>query len=147
MKQGRSRVKRYGYIFTCLTVRAIHIEVANTLNTDSTMSALRRFICLRVCSEEIRSGCGTNFTRADKELKEATEGWNQQRIDGFCAQKGIQWIFNPPGAGHMGGAWERMIRSVRQILEALLKEQVVYDEELHTVLTEATNILSSRPLT
>ena len=55
--------------------------------------------------------------------------------------------FNPPGAGHMGGAWEGMIRSVRQILEALLKEQVVYDEELHTVLTEATNILSSRPLT
>ena len=47
----------------------------------------------------------------------------------------------------MGGAWERMIRSVRQILKALLKEQVVCDEVLHTVRTEATNILSSRPLT
>jgi len=80
-------------------------------------------------------------------LKEAIEEWNQQRIDGFCAQKGIQWIFNPPGASHMGGARERMIRSVRQILKALLKEQVGCDEVFHTVLTEATNILSSRPLT
>ena len=47
----------------------------------------------------------------------------------------------------MGGAWERMIRSVRQILKALLKEQVVNDEVLSTVVTEATNILNSRPLT
>ena len=80
----------------------------------------------------IRSDCGTNLTKADKELKEAIEKWNQQRIDGFCAQRGIQWIFNPPGASHMGGAWERMIRSVHQILKALLKEQVLYDEVLHT---------------
>ena len=45
-----------------------------------------------------------------------------------------------------GGEWERMIRSVRKILRALLKEQVVCDEVLSTVLTEATNILNSRPL-
>ena len=114
---------------------------ANTLNTDSMINALRRFICLRGYPEEIRSDCGTNFTKADKELKEAIEEWNQQRIDGFCAQRGIQWIFNPPGT------WERMIRSVRQILKVLLKEQVVCDELLHTVLAEATNILNSRPLT
>ena len=120
VKQGRSRVKRYGCIFTCLTVRAIHIEVANTLNTDSMINALRRFICLRGYPEQIRSDCETNFTKADKELKEAIKEWNQQRIDGFCAQRGIQWIFNPPGASHMAGAWERMIRSVRQILKVLL---------------------------
>ena len=40
-----------------------------------------------------------------------------------------------------------MIRSVCQILKALLKEHVVSGEVLSTVLTEATNILNSRPLT
>ena len=40
-----------------------------------------------------------------------------------------------------------MIRSTRQILLALLKEQVVSDEALLTVITEASNILNSRPLT
>ena len=40
----------------------------------------------------------------------------------------------------MGGAWERMIRSVRQILKAILKEQLVSDEVLSTVMSEAVNI-------
>ena len=106
VKQRRSRVKRYGCIFTCLSVRAIHIEVANTLNTDSMINALRRFISLRGCPEEIRSDCGTNLTKADKELKEAIEEWNQQGIDGFCAQRGIQWIFNPPGQAK----WEEHVK-------------------------------------
>ena len=47
----------------------------------------------------------------------------------------------------MGGAWERMIRSVKRILKAILKEQLVSDEVLSTVMAEAVNILNSRPLT
>ena len=39
-----------------------------------------------------------------------------------------------------------MIRSVRQILRAMLKEQLVSDEVLLTVLAEVTNILNSRRL-
>lgn len=133
-------MKRHGCLFTCLTIRAIHIEVAHSLNTDSMINALRRFINLRGHPKEIRSDCGTNFTRADKNLKAFVDEWNQQRIDRFCAQRGIKWIVNPPGASHMEGA-------VRQILNVLLKEQVVNDEVLSTVMTEATNILNSRPLT
>ena len=51
VKQGRSRVKRYGYLFTCLTTRAIHIEIAHSLDTDSMVNALRRFISIRGCPE------------------------------------------------------------------------------------------------
>ena len=147
VKQGRNRVKHWGCLFTCLTVRAIHVEVAHSLNTDSMINAMRRFINLRGYPKEIRSDCDSNFTKADKELKDAVDEWNQQRISGFCTQRGIEWIFNPPGASHMGGSWERMMRSVRKILRAILKEQVVCDEALSIVLTEATNILNSRPLT
>ena len=146
VKQGRSHVKRYRCLFTCLTMRVVHIEVAHFLDTDSMINALRRFISIRGCPEQIRSDRGTNFTSAERELKEAIEGWNQQKINSFCGQKMIEWIFNPPAASHMGGIWERMIRSVRQILRAMLKEQVVSDEVLSTVLAEVTNILNSRPL-
>lgn len=147
VKQGRSRVKRYGCLFTCLTTRAVHIEIAHSLDTDSMINALRRFISVRGYPELIRSDRGSNFTRADKELKEAVEGWNEHKINNFCGQKKIEWIFNPPSASHMGGVWERMIRSVRQILKAILKEQLVSDEVLSTVMAEAVNILNSRPLT
>ena len=47
VKQGRVKVKRYGCVFTYLTKRAIHIEVAHSLNTASVLHALRRFIAQR----------------------------------------------------------------------------------------------------
>jgi hypothetical protein len=66
VKQRRSKVKRYCCISTCLSVRAVHIEIAHSLDTDSMINALRRFICLRGCPEIIRSDRGTNFKGADK---------------------------------------------------------------------------------
>ena len=122
------------------------MEVAHSLNTDSMINALR-FINLRGYPREIRRDYGSNFTKPDKELEDTVDEWNQQRISGFCTQRSIEWIFNPPGASLMGGPWERMIRSVRKILWALLNEQVVCDEVLATVTTKAFNILNSRPLT
>ena len=147
VKQGRSRIKIYSCLFTCLTTRAVHIEIAHSLNTDSMITALRRFISVRNYLAQIRSDQRINFTKADKELKEAIEECNQHKINNFRGQKNIKWIFKPPSASHMSGAWERMIRFVRQILKAILKEQLVSDEVLSTVMAKAMNILNSRPLT
>ena len=147
VKQGRSRVKRYGCIFTCLASRAIHVEIAHSMNTDSMISALRRFVSIRGCPERIRSDRGTNFTAASKELKESVKNFDERKINAFCVKKDIEWVFNPPASSHMGGVWERMIRTIRQVLKSTLKEQVVSDEVLLTFMAEAVNIINSRPLT
>ena len=44
VKRGRCIVKRYVAVFTNLKVRAIHMEVVESLTTDSCINALRRFI-------------------------------------------------------------------------------------------------------
>ena len=133
VKRARSELKRYGCIFTCLSTRAIHLEVSHSLETNSFINALQRFIARRGEPVEIRTDNGTNFTGAHLELRRVLEQWNQAQIDDFLQKKEIQWIFNPPGASHMGGAWERQIRTVRSVLRGLLYLQVLDDEALTTL--------------
>lgn len=146
VKQGWSHAKRYGCLFTCWVVCAVHIEILHSASADSMINAIRRFISMRGCPKEIRSDNGTNFTGADKELRDAVHQWNHYRISNFCAQRESKWIFNPPGGSHMGGVWERMIQSAKRVLKALLKEQVVTNEILSTVMAEVVTIVNSRPL-
>ena len=147
VKQGRSLVKRYGVLFTCLVTRAVHIEMAVSLDTDAFVNALRRFIARRGQVKSMRSDNGTNFVGAERELREAIRGWNQSKIASFLLQRSIDWTFNTPAASHHGGSWERLIRSTRRILAGLLKEQTLIDDGLRTLLSEVESILNSRPLT
>ena len=47
----------------------------------------------------------------------------------------------------MGGAWERLIRSVKQVMSGLMNDRVLTDPQLNTLFTEVENIVNSRPLT
>ena len=47
VKRGRAIVKRYRVIFTCMASRAVHLEIAYSLDTDSCSNAIRRFTCRR----------------------------------------------------------------------------------------------------
>lgn len=147
VKRGRSHVKRYGVIFTCLASRAVHIEMATSLETDSFIHALRRFIARRGQVKEMRSDNGTNFVGADRELKKAIKEWNTSQIENSLLQRDIKWMFNPPSGSHHGGVWERIIRSIRQIMVATLREQSLDDEGLQTFFCECEAILNSRPIT
>ena len=146
-KSGRSTVKRYGCLFTCMSTRAVHLEVAHSMGQDSFLSALLRFIARRGKPKIMFSDNGTNFRGGEKELKESLQKWNQHEITKSLHQKGIEWRFNPPGASHMGGVWERMVRSVKSVLKGVIKEQLLKDESLHTLMVETEKIVNDRPIT
>ena len=147
IRQKRSQVKRYGCIFTCLTTRAVHLELAADLSTDSFLNVLRRFLSRRGPVFHFYSDNGSNFVGGERILRESINQWNQHQIEEFLLQKAAQWTFNPPNASHMGGAWERLVRSVKRILKLLVGERVLTDDQLHTFLLEVEAILNSRPLT
>ena len=148
VKEGRKEVKRYGALFTCMASRAVHIEVANSIDTDSFIQALRKFIARRGPVREISSDQGTNFIGAANELKRACEEMDDN-TKAELLKHNIDWKRNPPAASHFGGVWERQIRSVRNILAALMKEQGrrLNDETFRTLLCKAEAIINSRPLT
>ena len=134
-------------VFTCMTTRAGHLELAYSLSTDSFISALRRFVGRRGCVSHIYSDNGTNFVGDDKELRKALEDWDQHRIAACLQQKEIDWHFNTPTASHFGVVLERLIRSVWKVLGSIAGQAVFTDESLSTLLVEVENVLNSRPLT
>lgn len=144
---GRRKEKRWGVIFTCLAVRAIHLEVSYTLNSDSTVMAIMRMACRRGKPQSIFCDNGTNFVAAAKELKESLKTLNRSAVIDSMSSKGIDFKFNPPTAAHMGGAWERLIGTVKRTIGKVLHDQSLRDETLQTFFVEAEKIVNSRPLT
>ena len=139
--------KRYGCIFTCLRYRAVHVEVAKDLSTDSFINAVTRFIARRGPPRIIYSDNGTNFRGAEQDVMKALKAWNKEKIQGHFLQSKIHWHFNPPAVSHQGGVWERLIRSLRRILRSMIGERLLDDETLVTFLTEVEKIMNNRPIT
>ena len=146
IKDGRKELKCYGVAW-----RAVHVETANSLETDAFINALR-FICLRGPIRQLRSDQGTNFVGACTELEQALA--KMEKIRTKVLEEQCDWIsfkMNVPVASHMGGVWERQIRSARNVLSSLLQDngRQLVDESLRTLMceAEATCIVNSRPLT
>ena len=152
VKDGRKEMKRYGSLFTCLQSRAVHIEVATSLSTDSFINCLRRFISIRGPIRTLRCDCGTNFVGARNELNASVKEFDEDSIKRFLLSNDcdlIDFKFNTPNASHMGGIWERQIRTTRAVLNSLLRNvgTQLDDDSLRTFMYEAAAIVNSRPLT
>ena len=152
IKEGRKEMKRYGVLFTCMASRAIHLEIATSLTTDSFLNAYRRFVCRRGPIQQLRSDQGTNFVGAKNELEAALHEMNHNKIQRELLKDNCDWFawkMNVPHASHMGGVWERQIKTVRSVLTGLLENHgnQLDDESLRTLMIEAEAIVNSRPLT
>ena len=111
-------------LFNCFASRAIYIEVANALNTDSFIQVLGRFMARRSPVRSIKSDNGTNFVKAANELKKALNEMNHEQVKRYFQKNGsdrITWENNLSAASHMGGAWDSLIRTARKILDVLVK--------------------------
>lgn len=143
---GRRHEKRYGVLFTCLTMRAVHLEIANSLTTDSAIMAIMRMTARRGQPAVIYSDNGTNLRGASEEFSAAFKNIDQSKLREFGARNFIQWEFNPPSAPHMGGVWESMVKSVKNALKNTLETEHPNEEVLRTLFAEAEHTVNSRPL-
>ncbi|XP_075150659.1 uncharacterized protein LOC142224757 [Haematobia irritans] len=143
---NRHKEKRYGCLFTCLTVRAIHIEVAHSLYTDSCILAIRNFISRRGIPREFYSDNGTNFIGAERELRQSLAEVDKDAFVRAFTSATCKWNFNPPAAPHMGGAWERLVRSIKTVLYRIMPTRSPSDELLRSMFIEIENVVNSRPL-
>lgn len=144
---NRKHQKRYGVLFTCMTIRAIHLEIAEDLSSSTFIHILRQFSARRGFPDELYSDNGTNFRKADKDLKQAFKNLESEELTQFCLTNNCKWFFNPPSAPHMGGSWERLIQSVKKHLKIVMMTKCPKEFVLRTIFCEIENIINSRPLT
>ena len=148
VKRARARVKKWGCLFTCMVTRAIHLELADSLEADDFIMVLRCFISRRGKPKEMYSDNGTNFVGASHELQDSLQDLNENdSLHSYLLKSTITWHFIPPQAPHFGGAWERLVRSTKLALKAVLKENIVSEMVLRTTLAEVEDMINSRPLT
>ncbi len=138
--------KAYFTIFTCCTIRAIHLEPIYDMSANSFLLALDRFTARRGKPKRVRSDNGTNFVAGVNELRKI---WKESVWEEIMERRGdIEWIFNPPKAPYFGGLYERMVAAVkRAIYHAARANWTMKTEVFHTTLTVVEGIINSRPLT
>lgn len=148
-KQGRGKVrlKRYLCVFLCLQSRAVHLEIAFGLDTDSFLRAFLRFVARRGKPSEVISDNGKNFLGASRELRNLTRCLDQEVIRKKTAHLFIEWKFIPPGAPHFNGGCEAVVKGAKRALRRTLEAAHLTDEELMTAFCRAEALLNSRPLT
>ena len=147
VKIGRRNEKRWCCLFTCLTVRAVHIEVVPKIDTDSCLNVIMRFIARRGKPRTMISNNGTNSVGAEREFAEYVAAWNKERIEERLIQQGIRWKFNPPAAPHFGGVWERLVRSCKKAMYAVLGNRSITEDVLSTTMCIVEQTMNARPLT
>lgn len=132
---GRTRKeKRYGVLFTCLTTRAIYLEVCYSLTTQSCCAVLDSLVARRGLPVEFHSDNATCFVGAAKE---------------YVAPNGrtLTWRFIPPRCPAMGGAWERLVGATKRALEGMPWEKTPTEETIRRLFVNAERLVNSRPLT
>ena len=159
---GRRLEKRWVCLFTCLGTRALHLEVIHQMSTDSFLMAWQRFYTRHGRPSTLFCDNGKNFvggkrimqdaeqtraTRRQKLAEGAEEGLNHDLFSRKLADEGVEWKFSPPAAPHMGGVWERLVKSCKIAIEIEIGAKTVPDEVFRTVMADVEALLNARPLT
>ena len=101
--------KRYGALFSCLTTRAVYLDLAPSFSSEDFLNVFRRFIATYGTPETIRSENGTNFVGAEKELMVQMKLMqNIGELQDWNQRKGITWKFQPPSAPYFREAYESL---------------------------------------
>ncbi|XP_035208060.1 uncharacterized protein LOC118182779 [Stegodyphus dumicola] len=139
----KNKTKVWIVIFTCAVYRGRTLGIVTNLSAEGFIYALRRFIVRRGRTSTIYSDNGINFRGTNNLLKSLN--WSQVENSEDLAP--IKWKFIPPTAAWWDGWWERLIRSVKNLLLRTLGRSSLNFEDLSTILCEVEAVMNNRLLT
>ncbi|KRX18442.1 hypothetical protein T07_13209, partial [Trichinella nelsoni] len=146
-RQGKKVNKNYICLFTCMTTRAVPLEVVSEMTARRLLQALRRFIARSGKPCVLQSDNFKSFKQLGKDLRQLSSTEMIDNIARELTSHRIQWNFITERAPWMGGYWERLIRSMKISLKKVLQNSMLDDEEFRTIISEVEARMNSRLLT
>ena len=102
-------------MFTCLTVRAIHLEWVTGLTGTQFFSCIRRFVSQRGKPDSIISDNAPQFkTVLSKQWRDV---FVDKKILSYVAAEGIKWSFTTALAPWQGIFYKRLVGMVKRCLQ------------------------------
>jgi len=108
----KNKKKVWLVVFTCAVYRAVYLDVVESLSTRAFITCLGKFMKKYRRPAIIYSDNGTNFRGSDNLFRSLDWGAIEKSED--CQL--ITWKFNPPSGPWWGGWWERVIRTIKDLL-------------------------------
>ena len=120
-------------LITCMSSRAIHLDIAKNYDSQACCDVLKRFCSNFGYPEIVVSDNGTSFKGPE--------------VQDFAANNNIKWKFNLEKAPWQGGVFERLIKSVKRCLTKVIGNKKLKYDELLTLIKQVQRIINNRPLT
>ena len=142
--RGKRAYKTYISLFTCASVRAIHLELIPNMTAFAFRNAMIRFVSTRGIPHCMISDNAKTFKKTAEDLDcLVTRSPTQE----FMEDNRIVWLFYLEKSPWWGGFIERMVGSVKKVLRKSLYRTFLSYDEMVTLLKQVESIVNSRPLT
>ena len=110
IKVKRDTQKIWVCLYTCLTTRAVHVELMQDMSTEQFLLGFRRFIAQHGKPNKVISDNAAQFKLASDTTDKL---WRQILTDddtvSYAADENIKWTFIVELAPWMGGFYERLV--------------------------------------
>lgn len=141
---GKRNIKMYLLLFTCLNIRAVHIEVVPDMSVSSFLQALIRFTNQNGVPEALYSDNAKTFKGGGRLFNRLVLCKDYQDRYGPSNMK-LKTI--PPFSPWYGGAWERCIRTIKNCLYKVVGRENLNYFSLLTIISDIQRSVNNRPLT
>ena len=144
VREGGVDHKYYLLIFSCLNVRACHIELLPDMSAEHFVMALVRFCNQYGIPDIIYSDNAATFAAGILKLSKV---FDSQIYKEHFGTSNIRHICIPLGAPWVGSCWERTIKIIKDCLKKTIGRLKLDYFKFNTVLSDIQYAVNCRPLT
>ena len=147
IRQEKSQVKVWVCLFTCITVRASHLELVEDMTAEQFLSPPSRFIARGGKPDQIILDNAPNFKATKNGVDMAWEKvFDDPSVDIYLSDPRIKWSFIIELSPWIGGFYKPLVEITKMSLRKSIDRVSLNSSQLQRILSEVEAIINTRPL-